>query len=383
MKNWKISLAAVLGLLLIASASFAKGALDKVPMYSKHEGSKKAQQQLNEEMLNLLKTKQFKKLRNLYESLPWCEEFKNGVTKGKIPARCQDSVDLYETPNRLITVTVYDDDAHTSAQDATLLNVVSRDKAFYYALTKYYISLYGQDPSVLNAKNYVAFHKQFANSDLDRWVAGVMISDWQNGAASSVHDDSFFLDNKPNLGTQVYDAMRVAMMLGLKDPEKQYAALPMTTYRNLKDNFPRMLNQMYGRGKALNDLAPFHRVKTYWFNSLLEKGASDIDAHEYDSRDIASVLLAFGNKEFDGWKIYAISPVTSQQKQWAKKMVENCNKAKKKYTELQCDILKDKAIKYGYLVKSQQEVKADIKKALNSNSKHPRADANGHIGPMK
>ena len=385
MKNWKISLAAVLGLLLITSAAFAEGALDKV-RYSKHEGSKKAQQQLNEEMLNLLKTKQFKKLEDYYVGLiPSCKKFKDGVTKDDIPTRCSSSATRNDNPDDYsVSVTVYNDEAHTSVQGTVDLNVVSTSAALYWALTKYYISLYGQDPSVLNAKNYADFYKRFDNWGFKYVVSDIMIRDWQGGRRL----DEFIPNNpgKKNLGGLLYNCVNTAKILGEGDPKHECIYLPSFSVQNIRETYPRILNQIYGRAKALNNMSPFYSIKTYWFNMLLRGGANvgfwNRDDY-YSHNAVINILYAFGNSEFDAWKIYAISPVTNEQKQWVKKMVENCNKAKKKYTELQCGILKDNAIKYGYLAKSQQEVKADIKKALNSNSKHPRADANGHIGPMK
>ena len=357
-------------------ATAAETALEKVKLYNSHIGSKQAQEKLNKEVLTLLKSNQLAKIDELFNSIPFCPH--RPLTKKEIPARCVREPEwqakyflkrvLEDTPMVHVTE-VSQQDANMIVNDAHSVNVVVPSKALYYALTKQYMDLFKQDPIQLNKEAYKSFYERYANTVLGTRVEEVMIFVWQDGQQLPNRIETFD-------GKGLFDAVYTASVLGVKDPYKYVKRDKFWTdydQVSLMEKMQKVYGQMYARSVETNDTKIFHTIKTLWWNYFLEGKVTSL---KEVNRTLWTIKLLSGkyisprsadDKEL-AWKTLAISPVTKYQHKQVEMLYNICKEFQENRSEdvLNCDGLKNNAVKYGLMKPSKEEITVQISRALRS-----------------
>lgn len=132
----------------------------------------KAQQQLEKEILSLLRKGKYTQVKTLLEKLPVCPADNSKLYQNQIPARCTrvqfESLNLEEENRQVQDIAVQVRDT----KKQSIIPVVRPANGLVAALNQYYKELYGTNIHTYNRENYLSFPKHYAGS----WLAEIVPS---------------------------------------------------------------------------------------------------------------------------------------------------------------------------------------------------------------
>lgn len=363
-------------------------ALNKVQLYdNRYPAAAEIQKQINGQMLNLLRSNQFDKMRELANKGRIDLYHTHNINAKDWPVyvnRDEPNLSAYMDEIKGETGTLVANEVSAQFPDGKekLLNTVSASKAFYYALTKYYTELYGHHPAKFNLNNYKDFYAKYKDAWFAPQVEYTMAVIWQDGVY--FNGDIF---DKNNDGAKIYNAVYTAKLTGFKNPYQYAGMQPDFRFHkgDVLENLNRIYGAMYARSLQTNDKQIFHKIKTLWLEDLITPmpyNDENVNKHNRDVIYILNTYDPFYDDKRDSWETFAIQPVTQEQKKMVREHYERCLKNPLIKDKNYCISFKTAALRHGYFYKTDAELKQELKQAANTEKKNPRT-ALGMIWPNK
>ena len=334
------------------------------------EGSIKAQAEFKENILELLKQKDFDAIKEYIQGIPDCDLTYKAVEDIKDDTEVNPLILEEVRANPVCTMDRINGKSFLwhvwqkgYNKEMFRFDIIEIDGGLYDALGNYYRFLYHAEPKDLNLKLYRNFYNRFIDTWLQERVELILTNLWQPGTIYRKWDGFSSMT-----GQNIYTTLYISYMLGFEsvtkyvDPEIK---LDKNIFGGGKDRLRTILKEMKQKSDETNTPQLLQYIKRSWYHSIAYSESDQKEKEYYQGKKHRKMFeLLSGN----GWEMFSdiLDGVTGEnlrrEKHNIKVDIRNCLRIMQN-AEV-CDSFEKGAIKNGFYTPPVEYVEPTMKEKM-------------------